>query len=370
MGRIVEGRWKCPYCKTAEILGRYQVCPNCGRQRDKDFKPTLPKDIKDNYVSDEEAKKLNKNPDWMCSYCQSYNSDNNDTCTCCGASRAESDGNFFDIQKKKNLNSNSKNSTPTPTAGETSYAEDKNKKNTLKNLKSNFLSFKSSSVFRYIFFGLIIALFITGIIALVQPKEVTMNVTEVSWNRSIDIEKYQTVEESGWSLPSNARLLHSVQEIHHYDTVLDHYETKSREVPKERITGYNTYYTYNDLGNGYFEEEEHSEPIYETYYETEYYEDPVYREEPVYQTKYYYEIDKWLYERSVKTSGNDKNPYWGNLNLDSDERESSKSQQYQITGIVNDKQKTYLISFDDWKKIDIDKDFKLKVSLGTAELIE
>ena len=27
MGRIVEGRWKCPYCKTEEILGRYQVCP-------------------------------------------------------------------------------------------------------------------------------------------------------------------------------------------------------------------------------------------------------------------------------------------------------------------------------------------------------
>ena len=223
MGRIVEGRWKCPYCKTEEILGRYQVCPNCGRQRDKDFKPTLPKDIKNNYVTDEEAKKLNKNPDWMCSYCQSYNSDNNDTCTCCGASRVESDGNYFDIQKKKN-------STPTPTAGEASYAEDENKKNTLKNLKSKFLSFKSSSVFRYIFFGLIIALFITGIIALVQPKEVTMNVTEVSWNRTIDIEKYQTVEESDWSLPSNARLLHSAQEIHHYDTVLDHYETKSREV--------------------------------------------------------------------------------------------------------------------------------------------
>lgn len=105
MGRIVEGRWKCPYCKTEEILGRYQVCPNCGRQRDKDFKPTLPKNIKDNYVPDDKAKKLNKNPDWMCSYCQSYNSDNYDTCTCCGASRAESDGNYFDIQKKKTLNS-------------------------------------------------------------------------------------------------------------------------------------------------------------------------------------------------------------------------------------------------------------------------
>ena len=370
MGRIVEGRWKCPYCKTEDILGRYQICPNCGRQRDKDFKATLPKNIKDNYVPDEKAKKLNKNPDWMCSYCQSYNSDNYDTCTCCGASRAESDGNYFDIQKKKTINNDSKTSTTTSTDDEAFNTEADTQKNTFQNLKSTFLSFASSSVFRYIIFGLIIALFTTGFFVLTKPKEVTMSVTEVSWNRTIDVEKYQTVEESDWSLPSSARLLYTAQEIHHYDTILDHYETKSREVSKERITGYNTYYTYNDLGNGYFEEEEHSEPIYETYYETEYYEEPVYREEPVYQTKYYYEIDKWLYERSVKTSGKDKTPYWGNLNLDSDERESSKSQQYQITGIVNNKKKTYLISLDDWKKIDVGKDFKLKVFLDTAELIE
>ena len=370
MGRIVEGRWKCPYCKTEEILGRYQSCPNCGRQRDKDFKPTLPKNIKDNYVSDENAKKLNKNPDWLCSYCQSYNSANYDTCTCCGASKIESDKNYFDIQKTKEINNDSKTSTTMSFGNESFDTEHDTKKNTSPKLKSNFLSFVSSSIFKSIILGLVIVLFTTGIIALVKPKEVTMSVTEVSWNRTIDVEKYQTVEESNWSLPQNARLLYSTKELHHYDTVLDHYETKSRKVSKERITGYNTYYTYNDLGNGYFEEEKHSEPIYETYYETEYYEEPVYREDPVYQTKYYYEIDKWLYERSVKTSGKDKSPYWGNLNLASDERESSKSQRYQITGIVNDKKKTYLISFDDWNKIDVGKDVKLKVSFDLAELIE
>ena len=45
MGRIVEGRWNCQYCQTKEILGRHQSCPNCGRPRDKDFKPYLPKNM-------------------------------------------------------------------------------------------------------------------------------------------------------------------------------------------------------------------------------------------------------------------------------------------------------------------------------------
>lgn len=365
MGRIVEGRWKCPYCGTEEILGRYQSCPNCGRQRDKDFKPTLPKNIKENYIPEENAKNLNKNPDWMCSYCQSYNSDNDETCSCCGASRTESSGNYFDIQNNSNSeskNSNSEISVP--------ISEEDIEKNTPKNSKNKFMNFVSSSSFKFIIIGLVLVLFTIGLIALVSPKKVTMNVSGVSWSRTIDIEKYQTVNESDWSLPQNARLLYSNEEIHHYDTVLDHYETKSREVAKERITGYNTYYTYNDLGNGYFEEEEHSEPIYETYYETEYYDEPVYKEVAVYQTKYYYEIDKWLYERSVETSGNDKNPYWGDLNLKSNEREGYKSQKYQITGMVNKKEKTYLVSFDDWNKIDIGKNYTFKVSFDEATLIE
>ena len=45
------------------------------------------------------------------------------------------------------------------------------------------------------------------------------------------------------------------------------------------------------MGNGYFEEETISTPVYETYYETEEYQEPIYRDEPVYAMKYYYDID-------------------------------------------------------------------------------
>lgn len=194
----------------------------------------------------------------------------------------------------------------------------------------------------------------------------------MSWERSIDIERYQTVDESGWSLPVGARLHYSQEEFSHYEQVLDHYETKTRQVAKERISGYEEYVTgYRDLGNGYFEETTSSRPIYETYYETETYEEPVYRDEAVYRTKYYYEIDKWLYERSVKTNGTDKEPYWGEVNLNSDERVSSERENYTILGLnKKEKEQSISLSYKDWNSLEVGQTVKLKVSLGYGTIVE
>lgn len=38
--------------------------------------------------------------------------------------------------------------------------------------------------------------------------------------------------------------------------------------------------------------------------------------------KYYYDIDRYVYERPVNTSGNDKEPYWGEVKLNYDELQS------------------------------------------------
>jgi hypothetical protein len=85
-----------------------------------------------------------------------------------------------------------------------------------------------------------------------------------------------------------------------------------------------------DLGNGYFEEITSQRPIYETYYVTETYQEPIYRREPVYQTRYYYEIDKWIVIRHVTTNGTDKKPYWGNTALKADQREGDRSETFKI----------------------------------------
>ena len=67
-------------------------------------------------------------------------------------------------------------------------------------------------------------------------------------------------------------------------------------------------------------------PITET--KTETYQEPVYRDEPIYETKYYYEIDKWLHKEYIKTSGNDKEPVWGEYTLKDKERENGRTERY------------------------------------------
>lgn len=200
-----------------------------------------------------------------------------------------------------------------------------------------------------------------------------VTIQEMSWEYCINIEKYQTVTENNWNLPAGARLLYSQQEFSHYQEVLDHYETRTKQVAKQRISGYEDRVTgYRDLGNGYFEEITTSSPVYETYYETETYQEPIYRNDPVYRTKYYYEIDKWLYERNVKTSGKDKNPYWGEVDLSSVERISSKNEKYLITGVnQKDKQQVLQLSYDDWRSLTVGKTATFKVTLGIyGEIVE
>ena len=60
--------------------------------------------------------------------------------------------------------------------------------------------------------------------------------------------------------------------------------------------------------------------------------------------KYYYDIDRYVYERSVNTSGNDKEPYWGEVKLNYDERVSKRNEEYKISGISTKKKKGLLKS--------------------------
>ena len=97
MGKLVMGYWDCPVCGTKEIRGDVQNCPACGRARgDVKFymKNYTEGEIREEnergdieYLSEDEAKYVSKNPDWYCSFCKSLNSDNSEYCSNCGSSR-------------------------------------------------------------------------------------------------------------------------------------------------------------------------------------------------------------------------------------------------------------------------------------------
>ena len=116
---------------------------------------------------------------------------------------------------------------------------------------------------------------------------------------------------------------------------------------------YETYYTYQDMGNGYYEEVENQRPVYTTEYYTEMISQPIYRQVARYQTKYYYNIWRWTPARDVSASGTDQNAYWPEVTLKENEREGKKTEAYAFT-VKNEKNNTtasYTLAEADWRNL-------------------
>ena len=340
MGKILVGCWDCDYCRADHISGAEKICPRCGKPRGRDV--TFYMGESKEYVKDPEH--VNKNPDWLCPYCNTLNPDENKFCSACGAAREESEANYFESkenEKKKKaeleakLNQGRENSSGSRSAG------------------------KSRMPLLLVMLALIAAM-----IFMTMPHKKGMKVDSKTWERSISIEKYQEVKESSWNLPGGARNVTSREEVYTYNHVLDHYETRTRQVAERVFDGYDTEIEYKDLGNGLFEEVEHQIPRYRTEYHTETYEEPIYIDIPVFEKKYYYSIMRWLYDRDETTSGADSEPYYAELNLPETERESGRRERYWIISGG----KKYKISYDLWNQIKTGS--KIKVTIHSDEILE
>lgn len=378
MGRLIQGYWDCVFCDTKKISGLEKKCPNCGKTRDSNT--VFYMDETSPYISEDIAKNISRNPDWLCTFCGSLNSDNKTECYNCGAEKEKSSKTYFENKRKKEEKeqktkasiekaypTNSEPINPTYTPPSAPVVNDKKtvkKAKTFKNLFSNKKFIKISAI------TLSVILLLTSLIFLFIPKTVEGSVESFSWERTISVEELQTFNESDWTLPSGARLKYTQTEIATYKQVIDHYETKTVQKSREVISHYETYVSgYRDLGNGTFEEILSERPVYTTEYYTETVEEPVYRNEPVYATKYYYEIDRWTATRSVKTENNDKNPYWGEVVLKDKEREGSKNEKYHILVSTDDEVNEYSVEYKLWESLNVGDNVKLKVNIfGQAKL--
>ena len=99
MGKIIEGLWDCPFCGNERIRAGQKTCPDCGHPQDENTKFYMPDEIK--YVSEEEAEKISRNPDWQCSFCGSLNSDDLNVCKNCGATKEDSERNYFEMRQQE-----------------------------------------------------------------------------------------------------------------------------------------------------------------------------------------------------------------------------------------------------------------------------
>lgn len=177
MGKIVVGRWDCSYCGTKGIRGSERECPNCGRPRGEDVKFYVddPKD----YVPEDEATKISKEPDWMCEFCGSYNSAKLTKCMSCGAERGKSKD-YFQVQEANREKESGKAETT-----ENDFEQNHEKEEKYQHFESqqedysqhDFSSYNLANIFlnkKVIAIVLAVLLSIIGVIFLFTPKEVNM----------------------------------------------------------------------------------------------------------------------------------------------------------------------------------------------------
>ena len=100
MGKLIMGYWDCNYCMGKGILGSVRKCPSCGKSRD--INTTFYMKTEKEYIDEETAKTINRNPDWICSYCSSLNSDSFTSCKSCGALKSKSEFNYLQ-NKSRNI---------------------------------------------------------------------------------------------------------------------------------------------------------------------------------------------------------------------------------------------------------------------------
>ena len=379
MGNIVMGYWDCKYCSTIGVAGSEQECPNCGHPRDKDVKFYINKKTSKKVDKPTEQKVRERGKDWTCQFCDSLNPGNISVCNYCGSPKDATTQNvgFDDEQKIQDLlstitSTRSTTSVVKPVHNDTSEKYTNNTFNDsvkttnrivkpINNISSIFHTVVSKvrNNLKIVGIAAISILLVALALFLLVPYDKQVEITDFSWSRSISIEELRTYNESDWSIPAGGRLKYTKEEIHHYDDVIDHYETKSKQVIDhydEKIVD------YKDLGNGYFEEITSKYPVYTT----SYYEEPIYRKEPRYATKYYYEIDRWTRSRSIDTSGFDKSPYWGDVYLRTKEREGSRNGSYYVYTTDNSK---YNLPEHQWNLLNKGDNVTLSVNrLGYAKL--
>ncbi|MBQ9251252.1 MAG: zinc ribbon domain-containing protein [Clostridia bacterium] len=357
MSRTVMGYWDCPVCGSKGIAGNVMNCPSCGRARGdvqfymKDGAENSTREENERgdieYLNEEQAKEIGKNPDWYCSFCNSLNKDHAAFCTNCGASRESSESNYFDqLNKRKAAEAAEKAAQPQP------QAQQVKKKSRLPLL-------------------LIILAVIVGLVVYMNGSNTQgdLRVTGVNWSRSIPIEQNIEYTESDWSIPAGGTEVSHRQEIQRYDQVLDHYEDYEVQKSRQVLDHYETYYTYSDNGNGSFTEVPHERAVYRTEYYTETESRPVYVPVPRYATKYTYTIWRWTRTREATAAGNDHDAYWPETNLAADERETTpRAEKYTFTVVdEKDARRTWRATEEDWRKINEGDRMTITTQRGSGE---
>jgi Zn-finger in Ran binding protein and others len=412
---IREGRWDCPSCGSKAIYGRHTDCPGCGLPRAAGTRFYLTDDAP--VITDpERLKEAKAGPDWVCEHCAASNRATVTVCAGCGAPRGSSptqrvvDYKTADVPRGETPPPAPKPQPaaapapapppkPQPLAAAPAKAEKKAappKKKAAKQegpprppptLGETLRACGCLALPAIV----IVFLLVTAVRAVlnrlpVGGEDLQAAVIETKhWERTAVVEQRRLVDGEGWHLPDSAQVLRQRRRFHHNDSEIIGYRNVSRQVPRtervqdgtvtrtrevdERVqTGTRTVVCgQRDLGNGYFEDIECEEPVYETRTRTETYEEPRYRDVthyetvtervpitrpvPVYQTYYTWRVPQWDPVDTVRVQGDTTRPAWpADSLLRRNQRWGQRTDHYMLTFRQAGQRHSLPISLLDWPR--------------------
>lgn len=167
----------------------------------------------------------------------------------------------------------------------------------------------------------VLTLAVVGINYLMATRDGTVTITALRWERSVEIERYQTMQHEGWAVPFGGRQIgvrpkQSDTERKYLGTtpsVTTSYSTKTTTVTKAVDC------SWYEQKNGVEIEHERScetkAPEYERIPITGTTQVEIWTQVPVYSPWYTYLIDEWVYDRRLQSSGDKSKPMqWPGLN--------------------------------------------------------
>lgn len=278
------------------------------------------------YLSEEEAAKVGKNPDWLCEYCGTYNNDQKTNCEGCGAPR--SDNNYYDNNQEIE-----RSDAPKEERWECAYCGAMNPapadhcavckaEKCVKEPEPVVEPVKEKKPMswgaRFIIFG-VLALIAFIAIRLI-PKTKTLDVKELSWVSSYDVEKSvsETVRTTNKSdIPEGA-----------------FYREEEETYTEREVIGHHTEKKYIDNGNGTFTEEDVIVDDYGDVNKT--------------RTVYFYSDSKWKKVQSFRKEGTGTDVEYADYQLADDERAANIKVVYTIKGTdQKGKERSYTLTVSD-----------------------
>jgi len=275
-----EMLWDCSSCETPKLLGlTHRYCPNCGSAQDPERR-YFPDEGEGILVADHAYCGRDK----ICPACETPNAANVQHCTSCGCGVA--DGKSVAVRETQEATEDESFSSDSAKSAKTDFKSQKNNTDEPEDSTDEKSGLKKGLI---IGAAVLAVLVVIAVIFMNWTSEVSAEVTDRTWTRTIEVERFKAVSDTAWkeSVPVRAYSVFCSPEKRGTKKVEDGETCTTKR---------------KDKGNGTYKKVRVCKPKYKSV--------------PTYADRCRYKIDKWASIRKIKaTQADAAEPTWPVVNL-------------------------------------------------------